>query len=178
MTGPLQRQACRFLDWLNDPWGRREERAASTLVAFFMFFPLVVGAFGFGIDLARNVWIRNSIQNAVDSAVVGGAGVTKITSAGVVVINPVPAVAEMRKLYAINRADNPNLKCIGDNAGFAANGITYHRCWRELPAPRVTSKTAQFNVQEQSRNAFMGLLGMPTQSYTLQGKAKVNRSTE
>ena len=177
-TSPVRQGAARLSVWFRDTDGRREERAASSLVVFIMFFPLVVGAFGFGIDLARNVWIRNSIQNAVDSSVVGGAGTTLIDHAGAVVINQPQAKIEMRKLYAINRGDNPGLTCIGDQASITANGRYYVRCWQEPVPPATTTRTAQFDVREQSRNAFMGLLGMPTQDYNLRGKAKINQTTQ
>lgn len=161
--------------WLRDPGARREERAASSLVVFIMFFPLIVGAFGFGIDIARNIWIRTSIQNAVDSSAVGGAGVTKTNSAGGLVVNPGPARVEMRKLYALNRADNPGLSCKGDRTPIT--GTPHKRCWTG-EVTTVSTTTTLFEVREESKNAFLGFLGQPTQRYQLQGKAKVSLSTQ
>ena len=166
--------------WLRDPEGRREEGAAASLAAFIMFLPLIIGAFGFGVDHARNIWIRTSIQNAVDSSAVAGAAVTNTNrSTGAVEIDPANAPIAIRKLYALNRADNPGLKCIGDRVHVA--GTPHERCWKEpYPAVKVSPqlKSIEFNVREQSTNAFLGFLGNPIQTYNLQGKAKVSLSTE
>jgi|GEM_PF-5962342 len=161
--------------WLRDPGARREERAASSLVVFIMFFPLIVGAFGFGIDIAKNIWIRTSIQNAVDSSAVGGAGVTKTNAAGVLKIDPGPAKVEMRKLYALNRRDNPGLSCNGDRT--AITGTPYQRCWTG-EVTTVGAATTLFRVQEESKNAFLGFVGQRTQKYKVQGQAKVSLSTQ
>jgi hypothetical protein len=177
LTGAARRVARHGLVWLRDPEGRREERAVSSLVMFFVFFPLIVAAFGTGIDVAKNVWIRTSIQNGLDSAAVGGAGTTT-TVGGVVTVDKKLAPGEMRKLYAINRAANPGLKCIGSGS-FAVGMRSYQRCWTEpYPGIRMTATTTEFNVHEESTNAFLGLLGQPTQTYNLRGKAKVSLSTK
>jgi hypothetical protein len=176
LTGTARRLAGHGRVWLCDPQARREERAATPLVVFILFFPLIVGAFGFGVDHARNVWIRTSIQNAVDSAAVGGAAVTKInTRTRLLEVDKVNAPGEMRRLYAFNRADNPGLICIGDRAQIS--GTTYTRCWRG-EVTTVTARSTLFKIQERSNNAFLGLLGQPTQTYNLQGKAKVNLATQ
>jgi hypothetical protein len=170
LAGTARRLACRGWMWLRDPEGRREERAATSLVVFIMFFPLIVGAFGFGIDIAKNIWIRTSIQNAVDTSAVAGAAVTD-SSTGVLRIRgdgpgSPGAQSEMHKLYASNRADNPGLTCLSGPF-----------CWQEQSV--VTATTTQFNVQEQSKNAFLGFLGpnLRIQNYSLQGKAKISLST-
>ena len=175
------RRAARFGSvWLRDPDGRRDERAATSLVMFIMFFPLIVGSFGFGVDVARNIWIRTSLQNAVDTSVVGGAAVTKISSAGQVVVDGGPgadqAQAEIRKLYALNREDNPGLKCF---PGPPVLGTTLTQCWTEPPLSLIiTANSAKFSVHEQSTNAFLMLLGSPTQEYNLKGHAEVARINE
>jgi len=170
--------------WLRDPEGRREERAATSLVVFIMFFPLIAGAFGFGIDIAKNIWIRTSIQNAVDNSAVGGAAVTVINKkTGAVEVDTVNAPGEMRKLYALNRADNPSLSCHAPTT-FVVGSKSYTRCWtgektlvgKDPKTGRLT--TTQFNVKEESKNAFLGFLGQPIQAYSLQGKARVSLSTQ
>jgi Putative Flp pilus-assembly TadE/G-like len=178
LTGAARRAGRHGWVWLRDPDARREERAASSLVVFIMFFPLIVGAFGFGIDIARNIWIRTSIQNAVDSSAVGGAGVTRTDPrTGALAIDAGAAKNEMRKLYFLNRADNPSLTC-RPAASFTVGGHTYARCWRgEVATVDANTNTAVFEVQEQSKNAFLGFLGQPTQNYSLQGKAKFSLAT-
>jgi hypothetical protein len=187
LTGTARRVARLGWVWLRDPEARREERAASSLVVFIMFFPLIVGAFGFGIDISKNIWVRTSIQNAVDSSAVGGAGVTVIDKKGVLLVDQALAPGEMRKLYALNRADNPGLSCNGDRV--LVKGTSEVRCWTgekaqadkdpadKDPATGLYTRTL-FAVHEESKNAFLGFLGQPIQNYWLQGKAKVSRATE
>jgi hypothetical protein len=182
LTGTARRVARLGWVWLRDPEARREERAASSLVVFIMFFPLIVGAFGFGIDISKNIWIRTSIQNAVDSSAVGGAGVTVIDKKGVLLVDKALAPGQMRKLYALNRADNPGLSCKGDRV--LIKGTSEVRCWTgekaqadKDPATGLYTRTL-FVVHEESKNAFLGFLGQPIQKYWLQGKAKVSRATE
>lgn len=164
LTGPARRVAHRGWVWLRDPEGRREERAATSLVMFIVFFPLIVGSFGVGVDVARNIWVRTSLQNNVDTAVVGGAAVT--TNERGFHIDAGPAQAEIRKLYKMNRADNPGLKCFSGPY-----------CWQEpfgAPVIGVPPLEATYTVREQTSNAFLQLLGQPTQQYNLRGHAKVS----
>jgi hypothetical protein len=163
--------ARRGWSWLRDPAGRREERAASSMVAFIMFFPLIVGAFGFGIDIARNIWIRTSIQNAVDTSAVGGAGVTDNYGAGgALQIREGDAIAEMRTLYKLNRA-NVALTCLSGSEG---------QCWVEPnghPPAVIGGTKITFDVREESKNAFLGFLGQRVQQYNLHSQAKISQAT-
>ena len=171
VTGKARRVARLGWAWLRDPEGRREERAATSLVMFIMFFPVIVGSFGFGIDVARNIWVRSSLQNAVDTAVVGGAAVTR-TSAGLVIVDGRwdKAPAEVRKLYARNRADNPGLKCF---PGGPVYGTPITKCWA-TESLSTTDDSANFGVREQTTNAFLMFLGQPTQEYNLKGHAEIS----
>ena len=181
-SGTARRLARHGWVWLRDPEARREERATATLVACILFFPIILGAIGCGIDVARNIWIRTSIQNSVDAAAVGGAGVTVVNEVtGVLEINEAGAVIEMRKLYALNRADQPGVLCIGGEAPL--DGTDYTRCWEETDDPTFEldddgHPTVKFFVNERSNNVFLPFLGIPTQSYHLEGKAVVNMATE
>jgi hypothetical protein len=167
LTGAARRVARLGFAWLRDPEGRREERAATSLVMFIMFFPLIVGSFGLGVDVARNIWIRSSLQNAVDTAVVGGAAVTD-PHVSPVVIDPAGAIAETRMLYGKNRGDHRGLKCPPSWS-----------CWeRDAPAVSPDGRTLTFGVHEETTNAFLMLLGQPTQEYNLNGKARLSLSTD
>jgi hypothetical protein len=172
LTGTARRVARHGWSWLRDPGGRREERATASMAAFIMFFPLVVGAFGFGIDIARNIWIRTSIQNAVDTSAVGGAAVTdNLGAGGALRIKGADAIDEMRTLYKLNRA-NVGLTCLSGSEG---------QCWIEPDghAPAVIGGTKiTFQVREESKNAFLGFLGQPRQQYNLHSQAKISQATE
>ena len=174
VTGKARRVARLGWVWLRDPEGRREERAATSLVMFIMFFPLIVGSFGFGVDVARNIWVRTSLQNAVDTAVVGGAAVTT-TRAGQVIVDgrPGKAKAEVRMLYARNRADNPGLKCFPGGGTVAGTMPPITRCWTN-ESLSTTDDSANFGVREQTTNAFLMLLGQRTQQYNLKGQAEIS----
>lgn len=164
-------------------WARRTgqtgESAVSTFVVFLLLMPMIVGTFGIGFDVARNTYIRMSLQNDLDSAVVGAAAVTgtdpdtgKLFIAG-------DAVGAARTAYAYNRTNSPGLSCIGSGS-IPIPGGAVAKCWVDASGPNIynpcvsslTEKCRiQWTVRERSANQFVKVLGIPVQNYELESEA-------
>lgn len=162
----------RALRWWKDPEGRRDENSNS-FAMFVVMLPLILGSFGIGVDMSRNLYVRTAIRNHLDLAVVGGAG-THVASGKT--IDTAAALVEVERVYAMNRAQGPGLRCTGTGKIVAKTSIP--RCWTQPKAPSITSTSVTYTVREQSTNAFLQVLGIPLQTYTVSAKAKVNQTTQ
>jgi Flp pilus assembly protein TadG len=155
---------------------RPPDERGNTLAMFIVLLPIILGAFGMGVDTARNVYIRMSLQNALDMATVSGAAVTTISPSGQVVIDPAGARRTVEQMYALNRGQKPAVSCSGPGTPVPGAGVA--RCWQASHPPKVTAGQVSYEIREQSRNAFLGLLGAPTQTYTLRSTAVINQTTQ
>lgn len=160
---------------LRGPRGPRDERANS-FAMFIVMLPMLIGAFGLGVDVSRNAYIRISLQNSLDAATVAGAGVTQINPNGEVVIMPGEALTTVEKLYAINRADGPGLKCTGSGATVAETDAP--RCWRQWRPADITQNEVTYSVRERSTNMFLKMVGVVYQDYRLTSTARVRQSAQ
>lgn len=154
-------------------WLRRRGRAlhqderSNSLAMIIATLPLIIGVFGMGIDVARNVYIRSSLQNSLELAVVSGAGATFINGERAVEIDPARAEAAINTVYAANRATGPGpLVC---QAG--------PHCWRQMGASRIRRDSVRWRIREVSRNAFLPILGLHEQRYVLDAYAQVRQQT-
>jgi hypothetical protein len=171
----------RLMRWLRDPLGKRDEKSNS-IALFIVLLPIIIGAFGLGVDVARNLYIRTSLQNSLDMAVVGGSGVTTtdgnnqivlgVRHGGVIDRNAV--VTEVERVYAMNRMQGPGLSCVGRGT---VPGTRLQKCWEQPTTPVVTSNFVYYSVAERSRNAFLQILSddLIYQHYTLESRATITR---
>lgn len=158
--------------WWRDPDGRRDE-ASNSFAMFVVLLPVIIGSFGIGVDMSRNVYLRTTIQNHLDLAVVSGAG-THVTNG--TKIDPKAALVQTERVYAVNRAAGPGLTCTG--SGKIVTGTTVPRCWTTPSAAAITATTVRYSVREQSRNAFLQIVGVRTQTYNITSFARVNQNTQ
>lgn len=161
--------------WWRDPEGRRDE-ASNSFAMFVVMLPMILGAFGIGVDMSRNLYIRTSIQNHLDMATVAGAGTTVQTSAGLRV-DTKNALPQVERVYAVNRASGPGLSCIG-NRSIIEGTDGQRRCWTQPVKAAATSTKVTYTVAERSRNSFLVVLGIKDQNYRVSSAAKVNQQTE
>lgn len=161
---------------------RRWDESSNSFAMFVVMLPLIIGAFGIGIDIARNVYIRTSLQNALDMATVGGAAVTEVAPGGGLRIDADNALLTTEQVYALNRASGPSVDCV-DTPGNIP-GTQLARCWRTgvgLRAPTVTDTAIYYSVRERSKNAFLPVLGVTSlvwQDYVLESHAVLKQSGE
>lgn len=153
--------------------GGRDEKSNS-FALFVITLPVILGAFGIGVDMTRNTYLRTSIQNHLDMATVAGASVMSGSVGGK--IDAKKAVAEVEKVYAVNRWAGPGLSCTG--TGKRVPGTEAPRCWTQPKKPTVSTRSVTYTVGEQSTNAFLVVLGVPKQSYYIQSTAVVNQATQ
>lgn len=143
---------------------------------FVLMLPMLIGAFGMGLDISRNVYIRTTLQNDLDLATVAGAAVTTINDESQVSILSEDALATVERVYALNRAQGPATECWGDRETIA--GTTIARCWKVVGTPTVNRAYLYYSVRERTRNAFLPVVGVPTQTYTLESRARVKQQLE
>ncbi len=152
---------------------RPRDEASNSFPLLVLLLPLILGSFGIGLDTARNFYIRTSLQNDLDLAVVAGAAVTSYNNAGDVVIDGNRALREVERIYALNRGDGPGLSCTGDGAGVAGtDGL--RRCWTtERQVVHPSGQRITYVIAERSRNAFLPVLGerFRYQDYTIRSEA-------
>jgi hypothetical protein len=156
--------------WHANWWGSED---ANTFAMMLVMLPMLITAFGLGVDMTHNQYIRHELQAAADMATVAAAGVTEIDPNGQVSrIVPTPAYDTLRKVYAANRLDGPaTLDCLSG---------TKQRCWLERTPPAVSADrlSIQFNIREQSHNGFLAVFGVPKQAYNLTSTARVKQTTQ
>lgn len=162
-------------------WQRKpRDESSNSFALLIMLLPLILGAFGIGVDTARNTYIRISLQNDLDLATVGGAAVTTYDTSNNLVIDENAALIEVARIYAQNRSVGPGLSCIGDQQRVPGTNPAIPRCWRGLDPNGVTPNGLRLNysVSERSRNAFLPVLGITWQDYSLRSSAVLNQGTE
>lgn len=159
--------------------GRRprkiRDEASNSFALFIIMAPVIFGAFGTGLDVSRNVWIRTQLQNALDLAVVGGAGTSNVASNGEVVIAEADALDNVEKIYALNRSSGPPLSCWGDRSNIPDTAES--RCWRVLERD-VRSQYLYYSISERSKNAFLPVIGIKWQEYTVTSEARIKQAAE
>lgn len=158
--------------WWQDPDGRRDE-ASNSFAMFVVMLPLILGAFGIGVDMSRNVYLRTTIQNHLDLAVVSGAG-THVSNG--TKIDAHAALVQVERVYAVNRAAGPGLMCTG--SGARVPGTRVGRCWTTPYPAQVTPTSVKYSVREKSHNVFLTVLGIPNQTYNITSFARVNQNTQ
>lgn len=159
-------------------WWRatRADEASNSFAMFVVMLPMILGAFGIGVDMSRNLYIRTSIQNHLDMATVAGAATGTPTSTGIKITKEY-AIREVERVYAVNREGGPAMSCIGSQAVVPGTG-GLHRCWKQPVGSKVTTTQVTYTVAERSRNAFLSVIGIPVQNYQVTSAAKVNQQTE
>ena len=158
-------------------WSGRDERA-NGLIMLITMLPVVLSAFGLGLDMSRNVWIRSSLQGALDNATVAAAAVTRVNGNGSLIIDTNPgrtdnAIMTVRLFYAKNR---PGFVLCKPGAP-ALVGTLQNLCWTEEPGyPQLSAdgKTITYRIRERSPNSgFLNIVGIRFQDYELRSSARI-----
>lgn len=151
-------------------WFRGED--ANSFAMLLTMLPMLISAFGLGVDMSHNQYIRNELQAAADMATVAGTAMNNVDSTRTSRIDPDAAVAVMRQTYNANRDSGPaTLDCLSGKP---------KECWVEYRKPTISTnrQVLAFYVQEQSRNGFLSIVGISKQQYHVVSKARVNQTTE
>jgi hypothetical protein len=165
----------RLTGWLRSKVTVRDEKSNS-FVAFIVFLPLLLGVFGIGVDVARNVYIRTHLQDSLTLAVQGGAQSASADSGQSRGFDMNAFVNTTERLYAMNRVSGPQVLC--QSSGTVANS-SLAKCWTQPIAPFVQPSRVGFEVvytvHERSKNAFLQFLGseFAYQDYNLNAGASL-----
>jgi Flp pilus assembly protein TadG len=155
----------------------RDERA-NGMVLLIVTMPILLLSFGVGLDTARAIWIRHTLQRSLDAATVAGAAVTVVDATGDVVLDTPNALMTAKKFYALNRPGVVNCTP-GPVIATRDDGTALQQCWvapNPSSNPRVSAdgKSLYFQVRETSPySGFLRLAGLNTQTYNLISRARV-----
>lgn len=159
---------------------RRDDESANGLIIIISMMPLILSAFGLGLDMAKNVWIKTSLQGRLDGATVAAAGVTRVSANGQSVVidarptTPDNAYQTARRFYALNR---PGFVLCRSSPPVIANSGGLRMCWTEVagtPALSADSKTIRYSIRETSPNSgFLTFVNLDFQKYRLESKARI-----
>lgn len=135
----------------------------NTFVMYVMMFGLMVVFLGFAIDSGMGYYTKNGMQSALDSAVVAGVsnpGGTKYNSAGKRVINQEGATKVALASFKESRVNYPNLLDCNEKG----------QCTKITSAVKSKTGRGQYFTMTAtiySKNVFLHMINLPTQSYTL-----------
>lgn len=164
---------------------RARDESSNSFAMFVIMIPLLMGAFGMGLDISRNVFIRTELQNGLDLAVVGGAAEVQFAPNGAAVVDLEKAVVATERVYNMNRAEAAALLCTKGQGLLADSGIT--RCWQPVDphtytdinkATGVASSGYYYAVRERSRNAFLSVVGVTYQDYLIESRASIRQAAQ
>jgi hypothetical protein len=165
-----------FMRWLLNRDGNRDEKSNS-FALFIICLPIIIGAFGLGVDIARNVYVRQTMQSNLDLSVYSSLGNAHTDGSGNLVLDdPATVLASAEGLYAMNRADGPGLGCTNSGTVRLPTGQIVTKCWTTTRTV-VTSTTVCYWAVEKSRNAFLPVLSKDLlyQTYDLSSGATIAR---
>lgn len=152
------------------------DEASNSFALFIVMLPMLLAAFGVGLDMSRNVYIRTELQNALDLAVVGGAAEVKHNSDGNILINQNAAIAATERIYQANRASASKLACTGTGT---LSEVGARRCWKVWDDVTVVNGTEfTYGVIERSRNAFLPVIGVVYQDYKIVSHASLRQDAQ
>lgn len=148
----------------------RAKESANTLFMVVMLMPVICGVFGVALDGAVGYYTRTGLQNALDNAVIAGAG--QVQTVGVAggsrnIINQERAESATVGSYSTSRGNYPNVNC---GAG---------RCYElktsigESTAGGRGGQYLRVTVKETSPTIFLHIFGIKTQEYNLQSEARL-----
>jgi Flp pilus assembly protein TadG len=154
-------------------FGRDE--ASNSFALFVVMLPMLLGAFGMGLDISRNVYIRTELQNALDLAVVGGAAEVRHDDAGNIYVDQARAVAAAERIYDANRQQAARLECTSNHT---IEGTGTRRCWQRWNEPVASGGEFTYSVVEISKNAFLPVVGVTFQTYRLVSHASLRQDAQ
>lgn len=168
----------RLRAWMQRNADREVDESSNSFALMIVCLPVILAAFGIGVDLSRAVYVHSSLQNALDTSTVSGAAVVT-ESNGAFSIHEKSAAATTRQVYAVDRLNEPGTSCIGP--GSIVPGTTARMCWKEPKGgPAITGggKTLTYTVQERITNFFLVIINDRYQTLTLTSTATINQRNQ
>ena len=148
----------------------RAKESANTLFMVVMLMPVICGVFGVALDGAVGYYTRTGMQNALDNAVIAGAGqVRTVGTAGGSrnIIDQDRAFQTTLDSYATSRENYPNIKCGAGNCFQLQTSIG------ESTAGGRGGQYLRVTVKESSPTIFLHIFGIKTQDYVLKSEARL-----
>lgn len=149
-------------------------------------FGVMIGIFGLAVDTSFNVYSRNSLQNALDSAVVAAASQVQTHTNGDIGIDYDRAYDTMTSVYDQNRDNVPGMVCSRTTTAKGINKLRSgenfagkSRCWILTDLTVDASKgTISAKVREYKPNYFLKMIGITYQEFQLRSTAHLTHNLE
>lgn len=148
----------------------REKESANTLFMVVMLMPIICGVFGVALDAGVGYYTRTGMQNALDNAVVAGAGQVKtigVSGGSRNVIDSERARATLLESYSTSRENYPNIKC------GAGECFSMETSIGNSTAGGRDGQYLRVIVKESSPTIFLHIFGIDKQEYTLKSEARL-----
>lgn len=149
---------------------KRTNEQGNSFVLYVMLMLLMLGIFGLAVDTAINVYTRNAIQSALDTATRTAAQQTNISN-GRVVIDQTRARQVAEDIYRKNRPGT------GTSGGAMLVCQPGAQCFRVTGFsvgvdPITGQRYVEMRVSEKRNNLFMSYIGVKQQTFQVVSRAR------
>jgi Putative Flp pilus-assembly TadE/G-like len=152
---------------------KRNEKGQATFIIILLMFPLMLGFFGLAVDTARGTYLRQSVQNNLDSALA--------SSASQVLLNGRIDAQASRKiaveLYSDNRRSNEGSFRCAKTSDLKVGEVLAgkYSCKWILSSFSLSpdGKTVRMTVRENTPNAFLQIVGIKEFNLKASASAKL-----
>ena len=159
---------------------RHRDESSNSFVLMLVALPVLISAFGLGIDMAHLAYTRQSIKSALETAVTSGAAVTRDSSTGTdFSIQATQAENVTRQVYATNRLNGPGLTCSGSGAPISGSQLSM--CWTEpkgAPVVNQADRSVTYTVTEKVKTFFLSYVGIHTETIKVTATTATNLHNE
>lgn len=150
-----------------------DEHAAVSAITVIIALPVLVFAFGYAVDVGRNVYLREEIQRSLDTATQAAAGNTVLVGNQVEINHS--GQLPWSIVETVYGEDRPGAFTCQSNTGLGGGSV----CWKPVSgslgrdADGVPNTLITYTVQETTNNPFSSFVWQPTQSFTVTSTAQV-----
>lgn len=150
----------------------RHNEQGNSFVMYVMMMLVLLGVFGLAVDTAFNVYTRNAIQSALDTATRAAVQQTGIQN-GRVVVNPQRAATSVLKTYTKNRPGSGTsggamLVCQKTSGGECFQ-VTKYTVGTD---PKTGQQYLEIGVREKRNNLFLNMVGVDQQTFEVTSRAR------
>lgn len=150
----------------------------NSFVVYVMMMLLMLGIFGLAVDTAINVYTRNAIQSALDTATRTAVQQTNIQN-GRVVVNPVKAQTTAMQTYTKNRPGSGT----SGGAMLVCQNVAAGQCFQVTrysvgTDPKTGQQFIEFSVREKRNNLFLNMIGVDQQLFEVTSRARFAANLE
>lgn len=146
---------------------RKKHEDGNTFVMYVMMFGIMVMVMGLAVDTGLGFYTKNGMQSSLDSAVVTAANQTNYNAYGKKIIDPERARETAINAFNDAKVNYPNLlDCNEDGQCSKVNNV-------QVKNDPVRGQYLTMTVTVYSKNVFLHMAGMPTQTHIIKSEARL-----